>query len=128
MSFQVQDFRGNHMDLPEWARGFRIALLIFSGLMGLVLVFLLIGLGSPMSLYDDAGRSSAQTTIWLGLIYLAGLVPFLLAHAAYVIAWLVALRGKGYRTRVVSRTFLIAAPVLAVLSLAVVIGYYLWQG
>ena len=127
MSFQVQDFRGSLTDLPEWAKVFRIALLTFSALMGAVLVFLLLGLGSPTNLYDGAGRGSAQTTIWLGLIFLAGLVPYLLAHGAYGIAWLVALRGKGYRNRVVSRTFLIAGPVLAVLSLAVVIGYFLWQ-
>ena len=120
-----QPSQSSSLPLPDWARAFRIILIILGGVFALLLLmFLLVNEATESSFYTESGRAAINILLGLGVVILLLAVPYLLASLIYAFLWSTSLRGKGYRSYAGTTWFLIAAPLATCVPLGVLVS--LW--
>lgn len=107
-------------DLPQWAKTYRIALMVFhtTGLISIAL--LIIAYTVPFEPGMGGKAQVAWTLLLLLISFIFTSIPYIIANIVYGILWLTSLRGKGYRVNRAS-SFYVAIPPLLITTL--VIGY-----
>ena len=105
-------------DLPQWAKTYRILLMVFHTMglisIAIVLIAYIIPLGSGM----DGKAQMAWTLLFLWLAFIFTSIPYIIANIVYGILWLTSLRGKGYRVNRAS-SFYVAIPPLLIATLVI---------
>lgn len=104
-------------NLPDWARFYRIVLMVFGGLAMLALLVITICFSLPASMYEPGGLRAVGLGILLSLPYAVVSIPYLIANLVYAIRWATTLRGRGHSASGLSSSFLVVAPIVVAASI-----------
>ncbi len=106
-------------ELPQWAKGYRITLLVCHALGMICVIVLILALVVPTEPGMGGTAQKAWTLLFLWFWFMITVIPYAIGNIVYGILWLTSIRGKGYRVNKASTVFLIAPPAIIA---AVVLG------